>query len=79
MQNKFDLDKGNMDPERTQLLRSIDSSLAKVYRDRKSKAHAYFKEIGGPANIPAALNNPLMVCHMKIGRRQSNIFKRQNF
>ena len=47
-----------MDPERAQLLRSIDSSLAKVYRGRKSKAHAYFKEIGGPADIQAALNNP---------------------
>ena len=58
MQNKFDLDKVNMDPERAQLLRSIDSSLAKVYRGRKSKAHAYFKEIGGPADIQAALNNP---------------------
>ena len=58
MQNKFDLDKVNMDPERAQLLRSIDSSLAKVYRGRKSKVHSYFKEIGGPADIQAALNNP---------------------
>ena len=78
MQNKFDLDKVNMDPERVQLLRSIDSSLAKIYRGRKSKAHSYFKEIGGPADIQATLNNPPNGMSHENWRRKSNIFKRQN-
>lgn len=35
LKNKFDLDKVDMDSERAQLLQSIDSSLAKVYKAEK--------------------------------------------
>ena len=47
-----------MDPERAQLLQSIDATLQRIYRCRKNKAHIYFEKAGGLTDIPKALANP---------------------
>lgn len=58
LKNKFDLDKVNLDPERAQLLQSIDATLQRIYRGRKNKVHTYFENVGGLTDIPRAFANP---------------------
>ncbi|KAL7603208.1 hypothetical protein Lser_V15G18716 [Lactuca serriola] len=50
--------KVNLDPERAQLMQSIDATLQRVYRGRKNKAHTYFQNVGGLTDILRALANP---------------------